>query len=319
MRRLLIVLALIALVAPGGAFGSRVRTAIFFYPWYSNPSHDGTYTHWQQGQHTPPFDVSSAFYPARGAYSSSDPRVLDAQMSDIRRARVEEVVSSWWGWGSREDARLPAIVAAARRHHLKVAIQLEPYPGRTVASVGNDLTHLRQLGIRDVFVYRADDFSADEWAALTLHLSGVRTFAQTGHVGFAARAGFTGFYTYDIVVYGGNKFMRMCAQAHAVKLLCAPSVGPGYDASFATGDSLEKPRDNGATYDRMWRAALSAGADLVTITSYNEWSEGTQIEPAGRRGGYQTYDGAYGLHGARAEFAYLDATRRWTDAFRPRR
>ncbi len=44
-----------------------------------------------------------------------------------------------------------------------------------------------------------------------------------------------------------------------------------------------KPRRNGATYDAMWRAALAAHADLVTITSYNEWNEGTQIEPASTR------------------------------------
>ena len=30
----------------------------------------------------------------------------------------------------------------------------------------------------------------------------------------------------------------------------------------------------------MWKAAIRAGADRVTITSYNEWHEGTQIEPA---------------------------------------
>lgn len=314
MRRFVVVLALFAFVMPGAVSAARLRTAIFFYPWYSNPSHDGLYAHWQQGRHTPPFDVSSAFYPARGAYSSGDPRVLDAQMREIRRAGVDEVVSSWWGWGSPEDARLPVILATAHRHHLEVAAQIEPYAGRTVSTIGNDLTHLRALGIRDVYVYRADDFPADEWVALTLRLSGVRVFAQTGHVGFAAHAGFRGFYTYDIVVYGGNKFMRMCAEAHAVHLLCAPSVGPGYDASFATGSALVKPRDNGATYDTMWRAAVAAKADLVTITSYNEWSEGTQIEPAGRRAGYETYDGAYGLHGLRAEFAYLDATRRWTHA-----
>ena len=44
----------------------------------------------------------------------------------------------------------------------------------------------------------------------------------------------------------------------------------------------------------MWNAALHAGADMVTITSYNEWGEGTQIEPAGHGGRYESYDGAYG-------------------------
>ena len=66
----------------------------------------------------------------------------------------------------------------------------------------------------------------------------------------------------------------------------------------------------------MWRGAVKARADLVTITSYNEWHEGTQIEPArpGRRG-YQCYDGAWGLRGHAAETAYLDRTAYWVRRF----
>ena len=41
-----------------------------------------------------------------------------------------------------------------------------------------------------------------------------------------------------------------------------------------------RDRENGAYYDRMFGAALGSGADVVFVTSYNEWGEGTQIEPA---------------------------------------
>ena len=299
------------LLAPASARAGEVRTAIFFYPWYSNAAHDGAFAHWQQNGHAPPFDVASAFFPARGAYSSGDPRVLRAQMRDIASAHVDEVVSSWWGWGSPEDERLPEVLSAGRRAHLRVAVQLEPYHGRSIASMGSDLEHLRGLGIRDVYIYRAEDFTSEQWATLNFRLSGMRVFGQTNRVGFAARAGFTGFYTYDILLYGGDKFCRFCEQAHARGLLCAPSVGPGYEAYPVNGDPRIKPRDAGATYDSMWRAAIGADADVVTITSYNEWGEGTQIEPAGHGSRYQSYDGAYGFHGRRAERAYLRRTAYW--------
>src|SRR3954453_5368112 len=308
MRRTFVAVLCGLFLVPAAAYAGQVRTAIFFYPWYSNAAHDGAFAHWQQNGHAPPFDVASAFFPARGAYSSGDPRVLRAQMQDIASAGVDEVVSSWWGWGSPEDQRLPEVVGAARRVHLAVAVQLEPYVGRSVASIGSDLQHLRSLGIRDVYVYRANDFTSEQWATLNFRLSGVRVFGQTNRVGFAASAGFSGFYTYDILLYGGDKFGRFCAQAHARGLLCAPSVGPGYEAFPVNGDPRIKPRDGGATYDSMWRGALTAGADIVTITSYNEWGEGTQIEPAGRRSSYQNYDGAYGFHGRRAQRAYLHRT-----------
>jgi hypothetical protein len=237
-------------------------------------------------------------------------------MRDIHAAGVDEVVSSWWERGSPEDRRLPAIIRAARKWKLKVAVHIEPYPDRSVDTIAGDLAYIRGLGIRDVYIYRANDFSAQDWTRVTRQPNGLRLFAQTSRVGFAAAAGFTGFYTYDIVVYGGGKFDRLCAQARALGILCAPSVGPGYDAWQATGDTNLKPRLNGATYDTMWRAALDAGADFVTITSYNEWGEGTQIEPAGHGGRYESYDGAYGLHGRAAQRAYIKRTAYWSALLR---
>src|SRR5438876_544388 len=315
MRRLLPALVLLLALPASAAQAGLPRTAIFFYPWYSNMRHDGEYAHWTQGGHTPPFDLASQFFPLRGPYSSADPRVLRAQMKDIAAAGADEVVSSWWGRGSREDERLPAVRRAAKRRGLQVAVQLEPYEGRTVESIASDLVYLRGLGLRDVYLYKTEDFSAEDWRRVTLQPTGLRLFAQTNHVGFAARAGFAGFYTYDILLYDAAKFDRFCAQARVLGILCAPSVGPGYDASEATGDSRVKPRLRGATYDSMWGAAMRAGADMVTITSYNEWSEGTQIEPAGHGGRYESYDGTYGLHGRAAQRAYIMRTAYWTSRF----
>jgi glycoprotein endo-alpha-1,2-mannosidase len=311
--RLLLATAVAALCAPALAQAASPRSAIFYYPWYGSPARDGGYEHWSQAGHAPPVDIASNFYPARGAYSSSNPSVLQAQMREIARAGVGEVVSSWWGWGSMEDLRLPAVLAAARAVGLQVAVHIEPYEDRTAESVGADIAHLRELGITDFYVYRPGDVPVADWAALNGSLTGVRVFAQTSLPGFAAAGKFTGLYTYDVLLYGSGSFGRICAEAHRLNLMCAPSVGPGYEATAATGDIRVKPRLRGATYDAMWRSALSASADLVTITSYNEWSEGTQIEPASsRENGYETYDGTYGLTGRAAQRAYLTRTSYWT-------
>src|SRR2546425_9144186 len=118
LRRLPLALMLLVML-PASAQAGAPRSAIFFYPWYSNQQHDGLYTHWTQGGHQPPLDLASHYFPARGAYSSADPRVLRAQMADIAAAGVDEVVSSWWGRGSTEDARLPAVLGAAKLRGLK--------------------------------------------------------------------------------------------------------------------------------------------------------------------------------------------------------
>lgn len=301
-----------ALLAPGAArAGSSDRVAVFYYPWYGTPARDGAYQHWQQAGHAPPADLATSYFPALGAYSSSDESVLAAQMDEIALAGAGDVVSSWWGWGSPEDRRLPSVIRAAAAHGLTVDVQLEPYRGRTIESIAADIAHLRGLGIRTFYVYRPHDLPDGDWARLNGGLRGVVLYAQTTLVGRAAAGRFTGIYTYDILTYDGSKLARLCAQAHAARLLCAPSVGPGYQAERATGDARMKPRRNGATYDAMWTAALAANPDEVTITSFNEWHEGTQIEPARPERGYASYDGAYGLRGAAAEGAYLLRTAFW--------
>ena len=103
--------------------------------------------------------------------------------------------------------------------------------------------------------------------------------------------------------------------------------GPGFDATRATGDPDVKPRRNGLTYDTMWRDAIAADADEITITSFNEWQEGTQIEPALSPGATAVRYGDVrtppttapsACTGVAAEDAYLARTAYWVALYRGR-
>jgi hypothetical protein len=260
--------------------------------------------------------LATPFYPARGLYSSSNAKVVAAHMREIAAAGIRTVVVSWWGFGSPEHDRLPLVSSAAYQRGLRVAIHVEPYRGRTPTSTAEDVRELYGQGYTDFYVYDADRDPAADWAAALAELEGVRVFGHTHLVGRAKAAGFDGLYTYDVATWNGNTFARVCTQARKAGLLCAPSVGPGYDARLATRHELVRPRLYGATYDRMWRSAVRAKPDVVTITSYNEWQEGTQIEPARIQTERAGYDGAWGFRGAAAQRAYLDATARWVSRFR---
>ena len=190
---------------------SASRVAIFFYPWYGTPARDGSYQHWSQHGHTPPASIASSYFPARGVYSSSDPAVLRAQMADIASMHVGVVIVSWWGTGSPEDKRLPAVMAAAKSVGLRTAIHIEPYDGRTPQTVAADVARLRTLGIRDFYVYDSSRNTDTDWAAVNIGLSGVRLFANTSLPGKAAGGAFAGFYTYDVYIYDGSSFARICA------------------------------------------------------------------------------------------------------------
>lgn len=291
--------------------------AAFFYPWYGTPSWDGSWQHWGQDGRQPPDQIASVWYPARGAYSSSDRAVLRAQVSEIAAAGIDTLIVSWWGPGSREDARLRLVAAVARSAGLSVAVHVEPYEGRAPETLEPELRRLAADGVTDFYVYDSTSSPDEGWKALNGRLEGIRLFANTALPGKALSGGFAGLYTYDVLLYDGSSFPRMCASARRLGLACAPSVGPGYDARRATPDTRVQPRANGARYDRMWRGAVRAHADVVTITSYNEWHEGTQIEPARSSvSGYSSYAGAWGATGPAAERAYLDRTARWAARYR---
>jgi hypothetical protein len=300
----------------GGDGSSQV--AIFYYAWYGTPRVDGDWLHWGQGQFQPPQGIGSTYYPKRGPYSSGDPKLVRDQMREIAAAGIDTVVVSWWGPGSMEDRRLRPVAAAARAAGLSVALHVEPWTGRTPDAVVDALPGLRALGIRDVYVYDSTVAADSEWRAALARLgSGMRVFAHTPLPGKARKGGFQGLYTYDVLVNDGSSFRRMCNGAHRLGLACAPSVGPGFDSLRATGEMRVRPRSDGRWYDRMWSCALHARPDVVTITSYNEWHEGTQIEPARATAGpYATYEGAWGLSGSRAERAYLERTAYWVARLR---
>jgi glycoprotein endo-alpha-1,2-mannosidase len=305
------VLAFPAAAGPrsNGADGGPV--AIFYYPWYSTPVRDGRWAHWYVDRDGTPV-LSTAYFPSRGLYSSSNVKTVAAQMREIAFAGVDTVVVSWWGFGSPEDDRLGLVAQAAARQGLAVAIHIEPYRDRTPTRAVADIVRLHEeYGVSDFYVYDADRDPAVDWAEALDSLDDVRVFAHTTLVGRARASAFDGVYTYDVVTWSGALFRRLCTQAHAAGLLCAPSVGPGYDARLATSDEVLRERLGGATYDRMWKTALRSSADIVTVTSYNEWQEGTQIEPARAQVGRPSYDGAWGRSGASAQRAYLAATAGW--------
>jgi Glycosyl hydrolase family 99 len=62
--------------------------------------------------------------------------------------------------------------------------------------------------------------------------------------------------------------------------ICCLMVSPGFDARKAYKSGTQTDRLDGQTYRTYWDEALKANPDWVVITSWNEWGEGTEIEPS---------------------------------------
>ncbi len=77
-----------------------------------------------------------------------------------------------------------------------------------------------------------------------------------------------------------GKFRYMAGLAHQAGKKIVLPVHPGHDNSHFRDDPYVMPRRNGQTLRDYLRAATDAGADMVMITSWNEWPETTVVEPS---------------------------------------
>jgi glucose/arabinose dehydrogenase/PKD repeat protein len=312
---------------------------LFYYPWYG--AVNGTFRHWQQGGHTPPNDVGADLYPTLGAYDSGDFAGAVAQhMAWVRRSGAGVIVYSWWGQGSYEDNLVAGVLNAAAQQGIKVAWHLEPYPGRTAALTVADINYINsRYGTHPAFYrsaqhanrgafYVFESLLIPDWTVLDQVTGSSIVLAQTTNTSLIAH--FSGMYTYDAIAGATAPGWEQAGEfAAANGLIWSPSVGPGYidDRAVPGNTTPTLARNNGATYDTEWGNALDTTKGgiptWVSVTSFNEWHEGSTIEPARSSPptgfNYQTYSGAYGLTGAAAETAYLDRTAFWATEFENRR
>ena len=77
-----------------------------------------------------------------------------------------------------------------------------------------------------------------------------------------------------------GKFRYLAQLAHAAGKKMLLPVHPGHDNSRFRDDPYVMPRRNGQTLKDYLRAAEDAGADIIMVTSWNEWPETTIVEPS---------------------------------------
>jgi hypothetical protein len=122
---------------------------------------------------------------------------------------------------------------------------------------------------------------------------------------FQAVTAYNMYYRPDFLAAVEKQFAAADKAARDRGLRLVPNVMPGYDDTPLRGtDRITINRRRGDFYREYWRlAARFVGPDqpLLLVTSFNEWHEGTEIEPS-------TEFGA----------AYLELTRELTGTLRDR-
>uniref|UniRef100_A0A1A8H4F8 Mannosidase, endo-alpha-like n=1 Tax=Nothobranchius korthausae TaxID=1143690 RepID=A0A1A8H4F8_9TELE len=299
------------------------------------------------GRHLPPDDIAASFYPEMGPYSSRDPTVLESHMAQIEASAAGVLVLSWYPPGVADphgeptEDLVPAVLDAAQRHSIK------PYKGRTDQSMHENIRYIiDRYGKHDAFyrfrtstgqvlplfyIYDSYLTPAESWAEL-LTAKGSQSIRGTPYDGvFVAliveerhkreilASGFDGMYTY--FASNGFSFGSSHQNWKAIKTFCdannllfIPSVGPGYvdTAVRPWNNHNTRNRVNGRYYETSLQAALSVRPEIVTITSFNQWHEGTQIERAVPK---KTSTHVYLDYQPNQPDHYLQLTRQWAESF----
>ncbi|XP_038655491.1 glycoprotein endo-alpha-1,2-mannosidase-like isoform X2 [Scyliorhinus canicula] len=247
----------------------------------------------------------------------------------------------------RRETCVPAWGQNSHQHEQSVIFHIEPYEGRENTLYNNLKYIIDKYGSHPAFyryktsagrnlpmfyIYDSYLISPGSWANL-LSVSGSRSLRNTQydalfialiveekHKNEILQAGFDGMYTY----FATNGFSHGSSHHNwqALKDFCdsnnlmfIPSVGPGYiDTSIrAWNNHNTRNRVNGKYYETALSTALLVRPEIITITSFNEWHEGTQIEMSVPKKSSQLVYLDYLPH---KPDIYLELTRKWAEKFR---
>jgi hypothetical protein len=318
MRRLVhgialaaMVLGLMSAARPATALSEERLVLAFYYTWFDEHS-------WSPAR-VP--DVPSQTYVSR------DRGVMGRHIDQAKGAGIDAFVVSWYGPrvdNNQTETNFRAMLDEAAARGFRLAVDFEvtsPFFGgvgdvqaalQTLLNThAKHPAYLKVGGKPVIFFWRQQRFATGTWAA-------VRAAVDPGHNSLWIEEGvdvsplsvFDGHHLYKVtwnpptdLSYTANKFARFvraaAANLGAPKVYVATAM-PGWDdRKLGRGDSFGISREDGAYYERSWQAAIGSSPDWIIITSFNEWPEGTYIEPSQ----------AYGNR-------YLELTAKWAGAFK---
>jgi hypothetical protein len=240
--------------------------AAFYYPWFPEA--------WSQKGINP----FTNFRPSSGFYSSDDGAVLRRHIEEMRYAKVDAGIASWWGQGSRTDRRIPALLTAAAGTGFRWALyhEGEGQGDPSAAALRSDLAYIRAHYANDpsylriggrfvVFVYSdANDAAgmAERWKQ-----------ANDGSAYVVLKV-FSGYRSAAAQPDAWHQYAP--ARADDSQPGQSFAVSPGF---WLAGEQPRLERDL-TRFAQSVRAMVASAAPWQLVTTFNEWGEGTSVEPA---------------------------------------
>jgi len=284
----------------------------FYYPWYGNPAAEpgsGRWYHWENVDEAAKTIGTSTHYPSLGPYDSHDPAVIAQHCQWAKQSGVDGFIASWWGHGGFEDKAMPALLDACGATGLKATAYYEVVPDPpTPATAATDILRLLKQyahhpswlkveGKPVLFIYSraVDQLGLTGWLEVSAKLENSYPGSVVligDKVSRQAALVFDGLHTYatagqlrrndaaQIADWAGETYPKWVSTADRLGRVSTVTVMPGYDDTKIRKPGTLAKRLDGRSYEVQGKAALKANPDWVLITSWNEWHEGSEIEPS---------------------------------------
>lgn len=288
----------------------------FYYDWYGNPKVTGHWEHWENVDEGAKRIGSSTHYPALGPYDSHDPKIIEQHCRWAKTVGVTGFIATWWGQGDFHDRAMPLLLEGAQEHGLAITAYFEivhpesaPRPENALRDVlyllekyGRHPAWLKIDGKPVLFIYgRAlGQLKVEGWLRVITEVNqrypGGAVFIGDQISAKAAEV-FDGVHTYnptgstagksveELRAWARETFPKWVRTAGPDRIACVTII-PGYDDS-KLGRPSPRPntdRHDGESYRVLWEQAMVARPDWILITSWNEWHEGSEIEPSREHG-----------------------------------
>lgn len=264
----------------------------FYYAWYDENS-------WSDDQLS---DLPVTTYVSR------DRGAMGRHIDQAKAAGIDAFLVAWYGPGgetNQTEANLAAMLEEAAARNFKIGILFEtdsPFMGG-VDAIGAGLQHalsvhanhpayLRADGKPVIFFWRPGIYGSGAWSALRRQAdAGYGSLWIAEGVDTSLLSVFDGHYLYSNtwnppanLTTTNQKFARQVdgmRQSTGAPKLWVATVMPGYDdVRVRPNSGFARSRDGGGYYAQSWQAAIASAPNWVVITSFNEWPEGTYIEPS---------------------------------------
>lgn len=232
-------------------------------------------------------------------YVSRDRGVMGRHIEQARNAGIDAFVVAWYGPdGNQTEPNLAALLDEAAARGFKIAALFEtdsPFLGSVGASTtalqhllsvhANHPAYLRVDGRPVVFFWRPTLYGVQVWANIRNQVDPNRNALWISEgVDTSYLAVFDGHHLYSNT-WNPPADLRAINQKFAARTgpdhIWVATVMPGYnDVKIRPGAGFAKDREGGAYYERSWRAAIDSNPRWIVINSFNEWPEGSYIEPS---------------------------------------